>query len=201
MTEMLHQRFAELTLVDGSGQFCAELRRSYPQAEVVHSLFDDYDTNRTFDAVVMSHMLDYVDHPGRLLERAATWLKEEGRLFLAVPNARSLHRQAAVMMGLLANEHEVVETPYHYGYRRVYDPESLRTEVLGVGLEIEIFGGYWIKPLSNSQIDATWNPEMVRVFMALGERYPDIAAELYLVARKQRTESPVARRATKDPHR
>lgn len=187
MTEMLHQRFAELTLVDGSGQFCAELRRSYPQAEVVQSLFDDYDTNRTFDAVVMSHMLDYVDHPGRLLERAATWLKEEGRLFLAVPNARSLHRQAAVMMGLLANEHEVVETPYHYGYQRVYDPESLRAEVLGAGLEIEVSGGYWIKPVSNSQIEAAWTPEMVRVFMSLGERYPDIAAELYLVARKQRT--------------
>ena len=52
-----------------------------------------------------------------------------------------------------------------------------------VGLEIEAFGGYWLKPLSNGQIEQDWTPQMVEAFMKLGERYPDIAAEIYVVAR------------------
>ena len=50
------------------------------------------------------------------------------------------------------------------------------------GYRIEIFGGYWIKPISNAQIDAQWSAEMLDAFMRLGERYPDIAAEIYVVA-------------------
>ena len=45
-----------------------------------------------------------------------------------------------------------------------------------------MFGGYWLKPLSNAQLDRDWTPEMLDAFMALGERYPDVAAEIYVVA-------------------
>jgi hypothetical protein len=50
-------------------------------------------------------------------------------------------------------------------------------------LQIEFFGGYWLKPLSNQQIEENWTPSMLDVFMRLGERYPDIAGEIYVVAR------------------
>ena len=39
-----------------------------------------------------------------------------------------------------------------------------------------------MKPVSNAQIEASWTPEMVEAFMVLGERYPDIAGEIYVVA-------------------
>ena len=45
-----------------------------------------------------------------------------------------------------------------------------------------MFGGYWIKPLSNGQIEQNWTAEMLEAFMELGERYPDIAGEIYVVA-------------------
>jgi hypothetical protein len=53
---------------------------------------------------------------------------------------------------------------------------------LQAGFGIEIFGGYWLKPVSIRQIDETWTPEMLAAFMALGERYPDIAGEIYVIA-------------------
>ena len=56
------------------------------------------------------------------------------------------------------------------------------TVVLKSGLTIEIFGGYWLKPVSNSQIEATWSDELLDAYMALGERYPDIASEIYVIA-------------------
>ena len=43
-------------------------------------------------------------------------------------------------------------------------------------------GGYWLKPVSNAQIEEAGNPEMLKAFMQMGERYPDIAAEIYIKA-------------------
>lgn len=182
MTEILSQNFLSLTLVDGSEQFCERLRVRFPDAEVVHSLFEDFNTDRQFDAIVLGHVLEHVAEPQALLAAARDWLSEEGALYAAVPNARSLHRQAAVLMGLLGNERELNATDEHHGHRRVYDPESFRHDVTAAGLEVKVFGGYWLKPLSNAQIDETFTPEMIRAFMSLGERYPDIAAEIYVIA-------------------
>lgn len=46
-----------------------------------------------------------------------------------------------------------------------------------------MFGGYWLKPVSNGQIEENWTGKMVEAFMKLGERYPDIAAEIYIIAK------------------
>jgi hypothetical protein len=59
---------------------------------------------------------------------------------------------------------------------------SLKTDFSNAGLSIHASGGYWIKPVSNAQIEQSWTPEMLHAFMLLGERYPDIAAEIYVVA-------------------
>ena len=64
----------------------------------------------------------------------------------------------------------------------MFNPETFRNAFLQAGLEIKYFGGYWMKPVSNRQIEETWTPEMLEAFMQLGERYPDIAGEIYIVA-------------------
>lgn len=182
MTARLQHHFEELTLVDGSERFCSRLREQYPGATVVNELFEAYEPEHRFDVVILGHVLEHVADPGLAVQRAATWLNPGGRVFAAVPNARSVHRQAAVLMGLLGEEHELNDTDRHHGHRRVFDPESFRALFLGADLKIVQFGGYWLKPVSNAQIDQTWTPEMLRAFLQLGERYPDIAAEMYVVA-------------------
>lgn len=184
MTELLATTGKQLTLVEGSGLFCGDLRRRFPQAKVVHSLFEEFRPNQAFDNIILGHVLEHVQDPVDILSRARDWLTpKSGRLFAAVPNARSLHRQAAVLMGLLPSEDALNEMDIHHGHRRVFTPESFRNAFLAAGLEIEIFGGYWMKPVSNRQIEETWSPEMLDAFMTLGEWYPDIAGEIYVVAR------------------
>ena len=41
-----------------------------------------------------------------------------------------------------------------------------------LSLQIKFFAGYWLKPLSNQQIEELWTPSMLDAFMHLGERYP-----------------------------
>ncbi|MEJ7813447.1 MAG: class I SAM-dependent methyltransferase [Gemmatimonadaceae bacterium] len=183
MTNYLARRGQPLTIVEGSGRFCADLRARFPQCEVVHALFEEFEPGRAFDNIVLGHVLEHVDDPVRILARVRSWLSERGRVVASVPNARSLHRQAAVSLGLLQFEEELNDLDRHHGHRRVYNPETFRRDFRAAGFTVETFGGYWIKPLSNQQLDSTWTDEMIQAFMQLGERYPDIAAEIYVVAR------------------
>lgn len=183
MTELLVGTNKSITLVEGSGYFCKELRARFPQATVINALFEQYEPEVRFDNIILGHVLEHVENPVEILNKARQWLKpNDGRLFAAVPNARSLHRQAAVIMGILPEEDALNEMDVHHGHRRVFNPESFRSNFVKAGLRIDIFGGYWLKPVANKQIETSWTDEMLRAFMQLGERYPDIAAEIYVVA-------------------
>ena len=57
----------------------------------------------------------------------------------------------------------VTATDHHHGHRRVYDPESFRRDFHAAGLRIEFFGGYWLKPVSNSQLEQHWTPPGVNL--------------------------------------
>lgn len=184
MTKYLYELGWELTLVEGAKAFCEQLRNNYPQATVEHSLFENYNPKTKFSNIILGHVLEHVSEPTEVLTLVKSWLSDDGVVIAAVPNARSLHRQAAVMMGLLQSEDTLNELDKHHGHLRIYNPESFRKEFLAVGFTIEHFGGYWLKPVSNKQIQDSWNPKMLNAFMQLGERYPDIAAEIYVVVKK-----------------
>lgn len=183
MTEQLIRLNHTLTVLEGSPTFCKMLAGKFPDLVIENSLFEDFAPAHPFDTIILGHVLEHVDDPVLILRRVGGWLSPAGIVLAAVPNARSLHRQAAVDMGILPNEAALNEMDVHHGHRRVYDPEALRGDFIAAGFSIEVFGGYWIKPLSNAQIEGTWTAEMVRAFLKLGERYPDIAAEIYVVAK------------------
>lgn len=182
MTQLLAETGNKLTVVEGSSIFCKSISERFPEAKVNHSLFEDFTPTERFDVIVLGHVLEHVENPVDILARAKNWLTADGIIFAAVPNARSIHRQAAVIMGLLSQEDELNEMDHHHGHRRVFNPESFRAAFTQAGLAIDIFDGYWLKPVSNSQIEKTWTPEMLDAFMKLGERYPDIAGEIYVIA-------------------
>lgn len=182
MTELLAATGRPLTVVEGSAQFCESLRGRFPQARVVHALFEDFEPGEQYDNILLGHVLEHVQDPVAILHSVSRWLRPTGRLFAAVPNARSLHRQAAVIMQLLPQEDALNAMDIHHGHRRVFNPESFRSAFYQAGLQIDVFGGYWLKPVSNQQIEQSWTPQMLDAFMQLGERYPDIAAEIYVVA-------------------
>lgn len=188
-TELLIQAGHNVTVVEGSKKFCCELEKRYPQIEVCHSLFENFQSNKIYDNIVLGHVLEHVENPEEILRNAKEWLAPEGMIFAAVPNSQSIHRQAAVMMGLLRTESELNEMDIHHGHRRVYNPASFRALFMQAGLNIEVLGGYWLKPISNKQIESQWTPAMVDSFMRLGERYPDIAAEIYVVAKNAEEKS------------
>ena len=131
---------------------------------------------------MLGHVLEHVEDSISILKLCKLWLSPKGRILAAVPNSRSIHRQAAVIMNLLETEDSMSELDFHHGHRRIYSPETFRNDFKKAGLTILQYGGYWLKPVSNGQIHDNWSREMLYSFMQLGERYPDIAAEIYVIS-------------------
>jgi 2-polyprenyl-3-methyl-5-hydroxy-6-metoxy-1,4-benzoquinol methylase len=182
MTEMLVESGLSISVVEGSKSFCDGIRQRLPSVKVNHSLFEDFNPDSQYDTIVLGHVLEHVDSPVELLEKVRSWLRPGGKVFAAVPNANSLHRQAAATMGLLSHEAALNQSDIDHGHQRVFDPSFFRGVFYQAHYKIELFGGYWLKPLSNQQIEQSWSPELIHAYMQLGERYPDIAGEIYIVA-------------------
>ncbi|WP_293667287.1 class I SAM-dependent methyltransferase [uncultured Parabacteroides sp.] len=183
-TKYLSTMTDNLMLVDGALSFCDILKERYPEAIVYCSLFEDFRPDESFDNIILGHVLEHVENPVQILSIVQNWLKPNGLIFVAVPNKNSIHRQAAVLMGLLESEDSFSELDKHHGHRRVYGYSDLKNDFDQAGLTIVNSGGYWLKPISNAQIEKDWTSSMLDAFMKLGEKYPEIAAEIYVIAKR-----------------
>jgi trans-aconitate methyltransferase len=183
-TRILLDSFADVTTIDGSRRLADKVAAEFPDVTVVCELFERWEPGRSFDTIVLNHTLEHVNDAVEVLRYAARWLAPGGVICASVPSAGSLHRQAAVLMDLLATEKSLTPSDVRAGHRRVSTPAEFRSQFKEAGLEVVHSGGYWLKPLSNGQTDEWFTPEMVDAFMALGERYPEIAAETYVIAKR-----------------
>jgi 2-polyprenyl-3-methyl-5-hydroxy-6-metoxy-1,4-benzoquinol methylase len=181
MTVHLNELDASLTVIEGSNVFARELKCKFPTINVINELFENATLDAKFDNIILGHVLEHVDNPLLILELIKKWLNPGGIVLCAVPNARSIHRQAAVEMNMLKSIFSMSDKDVHHGHLRIYTPELLREDFIEAGYNIIHTGGYWLKPISDKQIEQQWNIEMLEAFMRLGEFYPDIAGEIYLI--------------------
>lgn len=182
MTGELLQYDPELTVIEGSSVFAAQLKEKFPSIKIIQSLFEETQLDEKFDFIVLGHVLEHVADPVLLLTHIKKWLARGGKVLCAVPNAQSLHRQAAVEMGLLDSIFSQSEKDKHHGHMRIYCPDTFKNDFTNAGYAINQFGGYWLKPLSDKQLEESWTQEMLSAFLKLGELYPEIAAEIYIIA-------------------
>lgn len=183
MTELLIKITEDLTIVEGSKTYSDSLSIKYPKIKVFNNLFENFEPNRKFDTIILGHVLEHVEEPIELLIKIKSWLNDDGIIFCTVPNAESLHRQAAVLMGILESNDTLNNSDIIHGHRRVFSPDLFKSVFNKAELEIIKFGGYWLKPLSNLQIENDWTQQMIDAFMKLGEQYPQIAGEIYIIAK------------------
>jgi hypothetical protein len=109
-------------------------RRRFPESHRSTFLVRVVRAQATFDNIVLGHVLEHVADPCALLKAVRGWLSPDGAVYAAGAKRHSVHRQAAVIMGLLPDEHALNATDIHHGHRRVYDPESFRGDFRAAGL-------------------------------------------------------------------
>jgi 2-polyprenyl-3-methyl-5-hydroxy-6-metoxy-1,4-benzoquinol methylase len=189
VTEMLAQRYDDLTVIEASDQLVAVAHKRVPAAKFINSMFETATVTDRFDAVFLIHTLEHLDDAAGTLRLVDGWLSDAGRLFLIVPNANAPSRQIAVNMGLITHNAAVTEAERAHGHRATYSLDTLAQAARSGGLRIIHSGGIFFKPLANYQFDKLMGGDIVtdaylEGCYQLGMRYPDLCASIYLVCEK-----------------
>ena len=180
--------FGTFEIVEAADAFLSRtLARPGLRATGHLSLFEDFAPPHRYDAVFALHVLEHLLDPVAVLSRARSWLKPGGRLLIAVPNGMAPSRQIAVEMGIIPTLCAPTEADVREGHRRTYLPDTLAADVRAAGLRIVARGGVLFKALANFQMDrllavGAEGERYLEGCYALGTRYPDLCASLFIVA-------------------
>lgn len=181
VTEALCKNFKYVVAMDGSKEIIKQVSKKLGQIDnvtLIHSLFEDYSPDRTFDDIVMFNILEHVQHPVDILKRAKGWLAPGGNIHIIVPNALSLHRRLGRAMGLNGDERALSAVDTSWAHRRVYTAETLMEDITTSGLVIEKLEGLLIKPLSSYQMK-TWDNTIFDGLYQLGKELPELCSGIY----------------------
>ena len=180
MSKLVVNKFDSIDLLEPSQDLLNKIP-DYPNATKICSYLEEYESERKYDTIIMSHVLEHIEHPVSALVRIRSWLKSDGVFLVSVPNAKSLHRMVAVEMGLLESIYTLNTRDHELGHYRVYDMVVLKDHLVSAGFNVTKTGGIFLKPLSNGQIEQQWTPEMIHGFKKVANYFPEYSAEIYAV--------------------
>lgn len=190
-TERLIPYFQNVTCVEASSEAIAEAElRLGGRVELIRGQFEDVRLPDRYDNIVLTHVLEHLDDPIRVLRRVGEeWLSEHGRLFLVCPNANAPSRQIAVKMGLISHNSAVTAAEAEHGHHVTYTFDTLERDAVAAGLRIVGRSGIFFKALANFQWDRLLDtdivsPDYLDGCYKLGQQYPDLCASIFLLCER-----------------
>ncbi len=183
-TTRLIELFGKSYVVDASEKLLKHAVETHGmKVTVFHSLFEEFTPpmGMKFNTIVATHILEHVDDTIRVLKRCKEWITPDGVVIIIVPNATSLHRQLAVMMGIQKTVYDFSPRDHEVGHQRVYDLPALRRDVALAGFEITYERGLFLKILPNSMMTEFPNA-LIKALVDISDQLPaDLMANLALV--------------------
>lgn len=180
MTKELVGDFEKVYAVDGSENLLNQIP-SYPNVFKYHSMIEDFEIDIKFDTIIMDHVLEHIKDTGKVLNKVKSLMHSNSNLIIGVPNALSFHRLLGVEMGELNSPYELNSRDLELGHFRVFDTSSLVEEVKNAGYNVLSTDGVFLKFLSNSQIQKSFNKPMKDGCFSLGDRFKENCAEIYVI--------------------
>ena len=175
------------TIIEGSGRlidgFRARQEYKGDDLTLVETFFERYTPPEPLSAIEMGFVLEHVEDPALILSRFKEFLQPDGTLFVAVPNARSLHRLLGHSAGLLPDLYQLSEYDLQLGHRRYFDVDRLKDLMSQAGYKIRSISGLVLKPLTTQQLlNSALVAEVWQAFTKVGYELPDISNGIYLEA-------------------
>ncbi len=144
--------------------------------KLTHTYFEDFYTDEKYDVIEMGFVLEHVDDPALIINKFKEFLAPDGKMFISVPNARSLHRQIGFEAGLMESLYQLSAYDRQLGHKRYFDTEILSKMVENADLKIHNTIGLLLKPITAEQMkQLNWDKNIVKALVKLGDQYPDLS--------------------------
>jgi 2-polyprenyl-3-methyl-5-hydroxy-6-metoxy-1,4-benzoquinol methylase len=190
-TKRLLPFFEDVTCVEASDLAIQEAKDQLgDRVSFINDLFENVELPSKYDHIVMTHVLEHLDDPVRVLSRVNDeWLSPCGRLFLVCPNANAPSRQIAVKMGLISHNSAITFGEAEHGHHRTYSLDTLERDAVAAGLRVCHRSGIFFKALANFQWDQLLQTDIIsKEYLEgcyqLGQIYPDLCSSIFLVCEK-----------------
>ena len=190
-TQRLQKYFSDITCVEASDEAINEAKKILrADVKIINNIFEEVSLDRKYDNIIMTHVLEHLDDPVKVLKRVNDeWLSDDGCFFLACPNANAPSRQIAVKMGLISHNTAVTEAEAKHGHRITYTLDTLERDARAAGLKVIHRSGIFFKALANFQWDCLLQTDIIsKEYLEgcyeLGQIYPDLCSSIFLVCKK-----------------
>lgn len=190
-TRRFLEHFDDVTCVEASTEAIAIAKEKFgDKVNFVNSLFETVELPRKYDNIVLTHVLEHIDDPVKVLKRINDeWLSENGRFFLVCPNANAPSRQIAVKMGLITHNAAITPAEKEHGHNITYSLDTLERDAKAAGLNVVYRSGVFFKALANFQWDRLLQTDIIsKEYLdgcyELGQQYPDLCSSIFLMCEK-----------------
>ncbi len=180
------EHFTKHTILEGSQAVINNFEKKYPNCNsgLVKTFFEEYESDETYNVIVMGFVLEHVDDPVQVLLHYKQFLAPDGTLFVAVPNAESLNRRLGHFAGMLPDMGELSENDILLGHKRYYTVASLSEDVQLAGYVIDKVEGIYLKPLTSSQmISLNLDDSLLSALCSVGVDYPELSCGILMQLR------------------
>ncbi len=180
---LFNKEFKEHVIIEGSKEIIDNFTKNNPliKATLVHEWFEKFETEKKFDVIVMGFVLEHVDNPKIILEKYKKFLKPNGQLFIAVPNAKSLNRRYGLELGLINDIYDLNENDIEQGHQRQYCLDSLTSEIESAGYKVKRTEGIYLKPLPLDHLKTLNNFEAnLEAMLKVGVDFPALSVAILM---------------------
>jgi len=184
-TSLFSKCFASHTVLEGSEVVIELFKKNYPDSrvELKQTFFEEFDDDKTYDVIVMGFILEHVDDPVRIVKQYRKFLKPDGRLFVAVPNAKSLNRRLGLALGKINNIYDLNANDHALGHQRQFCRDTLKALLTDNGYQVIMEEGIYLKPLPLGYMaNMPEFQENLRAMCEVGVDFPDLCVGLLMEA-------------------
>lgn len=170
-------------VVDGSSVVIEQFRQNSPDflGEIIETYFEDYSPDQKFDVIVMGFVLEHVDDPDLILKRYRDFLSPGGKLYVAVPNAKSMNRRLGLELGLIDDIYSLNANDLALGHQRQYCRDTLKEAVNRAGYRVSHEEGIYLKPLPLGVLKTLDDFEAnLQAMLRVGIDFPDLCVGLLM---------------------
>lgn len=184
VSAVLAETVSDLTILEGASSLVEIAKGKLPQVNCVDTLFEDFKPTKKYDVILASHVLEHVDDPVSILKQMTSWLSDNGKMIIVVPNKNSIHRQLSVIMGLQPELDTLSKRDHLVGHQRVYSLETLASDIQAAGLMPIEEVGFFLKVLPNSMM-LDYSNELLMALNKVSKEIPaNLLANIGMVVKK-----------------